>query len=67
MSHRLCLGTILTVTGFALLLHHGITAGIIFDTNDFIGHDWLGIGLMLVGALAFYTSLNHKKRGKYKN
>lgn len=48
-------GVVLTVVGIILLLHHLIVYGHIFDVSDWIGHDWLGLILSVIGiALVFY-------------
>ncbi len=40
---------VLIVAGVALILHHGLTYGLWFDFNDWIGHDWLGLGMAAFG------------------
>jgi hypothetical protein len=39
----------LVLIGALLMIHHYLTAGIIFDFNDIIGHDWLGFGMIVYG------------------
>ena len=49
MSKLRLFGVFLIVLGVLLLVHHGITTGIVFDMNDLIGHDWYGVILILIG------------------
>jgi len=44
---------LIIVIGIALMIHHYLTTGIIFDFNDIIGHDWLGLALIVGGVLIF--------------
>ena len=37
------------VIGITLMIHHYLITGIIFDFNDIIGHDWLGLAMVVCG------------------
>jgi hypothetical protein len=44
---------LMIVIGIALMIHHYLTTGIIFDLNDIIGHDWLGLVLVACGVICW--------------
>lgn len=41
------IGIIGVVIGLCLIIHHTFAYGKLFDTTDWIGHDWLGLGLAI--------------------
>ena len=50
-------GVLLIIVGAALMLHHLIFYGIVFDLRDLIGHDWLGLGAVVIGGIVTYKGL----------
>lgn len=51
------IGLLLIIVGVALMLHHLIIYGIVFDLGDLVGHDWLGLGSVFIGGFVTYKGL----------
>jgi len=47
---------LIIVIGIVLMIHHYLTTGIIFDFNDIIGHDWLGLAMIAGGVYLWYKA-----------
>ncbi len=45
------LGMVIVLAGITLIAHHGLSGYGWMDVSDPIGHDWLGLVLVIVGAV----------------
>jgi len=44
----------LIVGGVVSILHHGLICGVFFDTADFVGHDWAGLGALILASIVLW-------------